>query len=364
MQLSTLVRALLIQQSTIVNVNLLIDSLVQQTTILIAQLATAAGGRPSLAHTANQVFVNLVGELKRQGVGNKVIADMFGLALRTYHSKVKRLEESSTYGGRSLWEAVLEFIQEKQSVLQTDVLMRFRNDEYLTVKSVLTDLVDSGMVFRTGRGGRTTYRAASPDEVQMPDRGDEAAGVANLVWVAVHRLGPTSAEQLLALVPMEAAKLDEALSSLLVDGRIKKEERNKEVVYSCDGCFISEGDPNGWEAAVFDHYQAMVTAITTKLGLGPPGGAGPDHIGGSTYSYFVWDGHPMEQEVLGFLKRMREQAVELRQRVAAFNENQDKSQEEMTRVIAYVGQTVLEPELGAAGSLWESAELEDEKNGQ
>jgi hypothetical protein len=71
-----------------VNVNLLIDSIVRQTTVLIAQLATASGGRPSLAHTANQVFIDLVRELKDQGVGSKVIADMFGLALRTYHDRV------------------------------------------------------------------------------------------------------------------------------------------------------------------------------------------------------------------------------------------------------------------------------------
>jgi hypothetical protein len=43
-----------------VNVNLLIDAIVRQTTVLIAQLATAAGVRAPLAHTANQVFVDLV----------------------------------------------------------------------------------------------------------------------------------------------------------------------------------------------------------------------------------------------------------------------------------------------------------------
>jgi len=43
-----------------VNVNLLIDALVRQTTVLVAQLATAAGSRAQLAHTANQVFLDLV----------------------------------------------------------------------------------------------------------------------------------------------------------------------------------------------------------------------------------------------------------------------------------------------------------------
>jgi hypothetical protein len=42
------------------NVNVLIDSIVRQTTVLIAQLATTAGVRAPLAHLADQVFVELV----------------------------------------------------------------------------------------------------------------------------------------------------------------------------------------------------------------------------------------------------------------------------------------------------------------
>lgn len=326
------------------NVNLLIDSIVRQTTILIAQLATAAGGRPSLAHTANQVFVDLVRELKEQGVGNKVIADMFGLALRTYHDKVRRLEESSTYQGRSLWEAVLEYIQEKGTVIQTDVLLRFRNDEQLTVRGVLNDLVDSGTVFRTGRGSRTTFRAATADELKLPDRDDGGEGVAYLVWVAVQRIGPATFDELLEFVPMDRANLEAALARLQADARVTRSERLGQTMYSCDGCFIAHDDAHGWEAAVFDHYQAMVTAICTKLRLGASSGPMQERVGGSTFSYFVWDGHPLRDEVYSFLQRTRGQAAELRERVARFNTEQDRPQEEMTRIIAYVGQTTLEAE--------------------
>ena len=79
---------------------LLIDAIVRQTTVLIAQLATASGVRTPLAHIANQVFLDLVNELRAQGLGNKVIADMFGLALRTYHRRVNQLAESNTFRGR------------------------------------------------------------------------------------------------------------------------------------------------------------------------------------------------------------------------------------------------------------------------
>ncbi len=326
------------------NVNLLIDSIVRQTTVLIAQLATSGGGRPSLAHTANQVFVSLVRELKEQGVGNKVIADMFGMALRTYHDRVRRLEESSTYGGRSLWEAVLEYVQERGTVVQTDVLSRFRNDDQLTVRGVLQDLVDSGVVFRTGRGSRTTLRAASAEEVRLPEVDDSGEGLSNLVWVAVNRLGPSTAEQIAELVPAELSELEGALQRLVADGKVTRTENAGRKEYTCDGCLIPRGATNGWEAAVFDHFQAIVTAIGSKLRQGKESSTAAEHVGGSTYNYWIWTDHPMREEVLGSLQRMRDLAVELRERLDTYNATQTVPRERMTRVIFYLGQTYLEPE--------------------
>ncbi len=45
------------------NQQLLIDSIVRQTTVLIAQLATSRGARAPVAHVANQVFLDLTREL-------------------------------------------------------------------------------------------------------------------------------------------------------------------------------------------------------------------------------------------------------------------------------------------------------------
>src|SRR5690349_18883513 len=87
----------------------LIDSVVEQTMVFIAQLATAGGARAPLAHVASQVFLDLTSQLTRQGVKKKVIADMFGMALRSYHRRVRELSDSRTDGGTTLWEAVLGF---------------------------------------------------------------------------------------------------------------------------------------------------------------------------------------------------------------------------------------------------------------
>ena len=82
------------------NTGLLIEALVRQTMVLIATLAATTGERSPLSRVADQVFANLVAELKAQGVGNKLIADMFGMALRTYHYRMARVAESATDRGR------------------------------------------------------------------------------------------------------------------------------------------------------------------------------------------------------------------------------------------------------------------------
>ena len=66
------------------NLERLISAIVRQTTVLVARLSTTGGVRSPLGRVADQVFVGLVEELERQGVGKKVVADMFGMALRSY----------------------------------------------------------------------------------------------------------------------------------------------------------------------------------------------------------------------------------------------------------------------------------------
>src|SRR5262245_42266283 len=126
---------------------LLIHSIVRQTAILIAQLATSGGARAPLAQVADQVFIDLVRELERQGVSRRVSADMFGLGLRTYQRKIQRLSESRTDRGRSLWEAVLEFVRGQSIITRAKILIRFASDDEPQVRGVLHDLCESRLIF-------------------------------------------------------------------------------------------------------------------------------------------------------------------------------------------------------------------------
>ena len=326
------------------DVNLLIDGVVRQTTVLIAQLATQAGNRTPLAHTANQVFLSLVQELRRQGLGNKVIADMFGMALRTYHDKVQRLSESQTFRGRSLWEAVLQYVQERETVSQSDILRRFSSDDERILRSVLSDLTDSGLLYRSGKGDQTAFRVAPmPERSADPEQQLEAT--AQLLWVAIHRFGPLTKAAILGHIQLDPDALERALELLTKGGKVTLEGAGDEPRYQAEHCVIPLGDPVGWEAAVFDHYQAVVTAICAKLDSGVRRAQAGEAIGGSTYTYEVWSGHPLEDEVMAHLQRLRQVSVELRHKVEAHNAAETAPAGALRKtVISYVGQTVIERE--------------------
>lgn len=323
------------------NTQILIDAIVRQTTVLIAQLATATGTRAMLAHTANQVFVDLARELKAQGMTHAVIADMFGLALRGYHKKMNRLSESVTFRGQSLWSAVLRHVQEHGPIPRAEVLRRFRNDDETTLRGVLHDMVEGGALYVSGSGDATIYRAM--DEQELPSAWRQSPEqLAHLLWVAVYRFGPLEVAELRQIVPVAEETLRASIQTLLVDGRIDEQSDGGRLRYSTAHCFIPVGSTEGWEAAVFDHYQAVVTAICGKLARRAEDDDGAEAMGGTTYRYTVWPGHQHRDEVRTLLSRWRAEAVQLRDKVEAFNSaNEAHTEEAYEQFVAYVGQTQL-----------------------
>lgn len=249
------------------NIQILIDSVVRQTTILIAQLATAGGARAPLAHVANQVFLDLVRELDEQGVSRKVGADMFGLALRSYQRKIQRLTESNTDRGRSLWEAVLTHLEERKIATRNEVLARFHRDDDQLVRSVLHDLTESGLIFASGSGDGAVYRAATKEDlshVRASEAKDSGAALDAMIWAVIYREGPITRDEVARRFPVSADLLDPALERLRDAGRV---DRNDDGAYRCHELFVPYGASVGWEAAVFDHFQSVVRTICCKLRL-------------------------------------------------------------------------------------------------
>jgi len=311
-----------VRESHPVNSQILIDAIVRQTMVLIAQLSTADGVRSPLSHIADEVFVGLVRELERQKVGKKVIADMFGLVLRSYQQKVQRVTESATARGITLWSALHSFLVERESASRAELLQQFKHDEEAKVRSILNDLVESGLVRRTGSGKEARYRAANAEELGelgTNEAGDLEESNAALVWVHLYPASPISAEKLAALVPLSPAALKAALEKLVDDGRIRVQNRTEGVYYATDHCLIPVGQAAGWEAAVVDHHRAVLKALAAKAVAGKHVSAAADEIGGTTLCFDLWPGHPREREVRQLLATVRRQLVSLWDEVATYN---------------------------------------------
>ena len=323
------------------NVSYLIDSIVQHTTVLIAQVATTAGVRAPLAHVANRVFLDLVTEIERQGVARKVVADMFGLALRSYQQKVQRLSESKTDAGRTLWEAVYEFLRENEVATRADVLARFSGDEEDSVRSILNDLVESGLVYKTGRGHSSVFRFASEEDLGRVSHGRTRAALQAALWFRIYRAGPVSREALAEALHLEAREVEEALAELVEDGRVSLEPLGTTVGYRSQQCLLPMEDSAGWEAALVDHFQMVTAAICTKLRNGNTRALPAEELGGSNYSFDVWPGHPAEARVRALLAGTRASTSALWDEVATHNRGVDvAARRDVTRVSFYFGQSL------------------------
>ncbi len=317
------------------NLKLLLDGIVRQTTVLIAQLSTTSGARSPLAHVADQVFVELAKEIEAQGVRRQVVADMFGMALRSYQKKMRRLTESASARDKTLWQAVLELIEAEQPT-RGRVLQRFEYDGEREVASVLKDLVRSGLACVTGSGDDAVYAVTSQALRDRVKRSSDLEATANLAWLMIFRSEAESVDELSVLLGVDAADARAAVDELLRSGRIDEDNgrlRSRNVV-------LPLGSEQGWEAAILDHFRTVAVAIATKVRAGFSGSKLDDRIGGSTFTFTVGAGHPHEQEVYDLLRKTRLGAQALWDKVAAHNQDHPPDPERSRRVSFYVGQTL------------------------
>ncbi len=305
--------------------------------VLIAQLATH-GTRAPLAQMADQVFLSLVEELRHRGLSHRVVANMFSLPLSTYHDRVRRYSQSNTKQG-SLWKEVLVFVEDHQPVIHGRLLYEFHKDSADDINSILNDLVRARLVSKTGAGFDTTYEITS-EKSRMASEGEPGEAAASLVWVTIYGNRGITHDRLAELLNMEDDLLDDALDTLMDQNRIMVEEIDGAVGYLCDECVIPFRASVGWEAAVLDHYQAMVKAVCVKLDRGQKLADMGDVVGGSTYKFYVSEDHPMREEVLDQLSRLRETVGDLRTQVTAYNKEHGLESTQMDEVVFYLGQAV------------------------
>lgn len=306
----------------------LIDGIMRHTTVLIAQLATAAGVRAPLAHVADEVFFQLARELEEQGVRRKVAADMFGLALRSYQKKMRRLEAGIGSDG-TLWEALRRHVAAHGQVSRATLLHTFHRDDPTLVAALLADLVEQGLLTVKGNGDDAIYQHVARPSAEHPS-GGKLLGLQ--VWQALDATPMTRAE-LLALFAHHGDAAHTLLDDMLNAGQLVIDAQGK---LRASLFTVAVGDTKGWEAAVLDHFSALARAVAAKVS--GPRSADADRIGGATLGFDLHPDHPYRAEVEGLLAETRGRIDALFERVSTHNAAHPYTGDERIKVTFYFGQ--------------------------
>jgi DNA-binding Lrp family transcriptional regulator len=181
---------------------------------------------------------------------------------------------------------------------------------------------------------------ASDDELIASSAGRDDNGLVELLVAIIYREGPLSVDDIADRTKLGKEKLEAMLSRLVGEGRIESVNRDGILSFSVRKLVIPLGASAGWEAAVFDHYKAVVSTIMCKLRAVPLVSNLADKVGGSTYTFDLWPGHPMEEEVYGILQRFRAELSDLRERAAKVTEEHGIP-EAHTRTVIYLGQSLI-----------------------
>lgn len=322
----------------------LIDGVVRHTTAFIAQLSTAAGLRAPLAHIADQVFLDLAREIESQGVSRKVVASMFGMALRGYQRKVQRLTESSSHKGKTLWEALVEHLHTHGPSLRFDLERRFAADGEEHVAAVLHDLVESGAVYSTGRGDSAIYGLSSEQDRERMLLKTQGENLRVATWYAIYRKSQ-SLTQLQETLGVGEHELRAVVGSLISEGLIQCSAGGGPALNSASWLesrrfLVPVGAEHGWEVAVFDHYRAVLDAIAAKLRLRTRDPETARYVGGATLVFDVDPSHPFRGEVIGLLERVRTEVNAVWDRVSAYNKSHPIDPDRLSQVTFYFGQNV------------------------
>ena len=233
---------------------ILIDAIVRQTTVLIAQLSTTAGIRAPLAGLADQVFVELASAIESQGVPRKVAADMFGMALRSYQKKVNRLTESLTDESSTLWEGILDFLSERGTKTRREIVERFVRDDPQTIGAVLNDLVTSGLAHRSGSADSALYGLTSEADLKKLIDESNWDTATSMAWLRIYRSGGISVRDLATELDLGIEQMEAMLETLADQGRIQIDGAGEKRSVRAAQFVVPVGSSVGWEAAVFDYF--------------------------------------------------------------------------------------------------------------
>lgn len=318
------------------NHGLLIDAIVRKTALLVADLAVRDPVPASLMHVTDLFFTAINEHLRsKHERPQRVIADLFGLPIRTYQHRVTVLSQSASLRGITVWEAIYRFVRAEEQVSRAEIGQRFHQENPELVGSILNEMVRSKLLFCAGRGSTAVYLANQRVEFDA-DASPEAD--ARLVWVVTHgHPGASMAELAVAMgiegSAVQANRLRAALDRLVDENRlvVTSDPEGIDRYHSRDFVFDLDAPSDGL-AAFYDHFSAVVDAICQKL----DGGAMP-RIGatGATYRFDLHPGMAETAEVEGLVEALRTRCSRLRHALEATGLSD-------TRLVFYFGHMLVE----------------------
>lgn len=322
------------------------SNLVERMVPLVAELfATLKANDPlrmDFADIAHKTLLDIVEVLNEEGLSNEVIAESLGMTISGFYKKIKELRStySTPSGGRraapSLMERVYKHVHDNGSptrpVSYNDLTDHFHLVPADRLNAVLRFLVRYSLLSVAGHGIYRQYRIV-PRSEQAP------AGYQDVVLM-LYRDGPMSTEQLEQRLQLSDQELERHISRLRDNGRLEETTGDDSTPrYRATAYHIPVGTPEGFEAALWDHFSTMVRAMCKKVRLAKYGAAAADVVGGATASFEVPVDSPEYAEISGFLKDSRERLQAWFERVQPYIDDRDPGRE-YARVSVYVGQMV------------------------
>jgi hypothetical protein len=248
----------------------------------------------------------------------------------------QRAAASASQQGKTLFEAILDFVESSRGCSRDVLLHRFRHDNEREVVGVVNDLVESGLLYSTGSGSSTLYGVTSEAERQQFTRRSDTQALASMVLGVVYRNPGITEKELLANSRVAAAELTAALDCLLSERRVELHADG----FRAPSFVISTDSAHGWEAAVFDHFQAVCTAIANKVQLRHRQSESSHLVGGSTLHFELSGAHPGLPKVMALLDQVRLLTDSVWDEIYRYNEQHPLSDAERVNLTLYFGQNI------------------------
>lgn len=298
--------------------------------------------RMDFAGIAQKTVLDIVEGLRTEGLTNHEIAAALDLSMAGFYRKLKDLRETYSAddaGARrrmTLWEQLYELVLERsggdarQPVRYVTIEQAFPALTAERLGTILRYLVRYGHLSVTGHGATREYR--------LVER--EPAGEATYhdAVVTLYRDGPLSLTDLATRLDTPEATCRAYIERLGSAGKLETlQTADEPALFRATGYHIEPEASEGYEAALYDHFQAVVRAICKKIRSKDHQARYADLQGGTTFSLDVEVDDPMYAEISGFLAETR---VKMERWLDYVTTNPPKTGQRAVTVTIYTGQSV------------------------